>query len=79
MSSKCGVTPACVVAATGTSGANHLVMSALLRPGDEVLIEQPAYELLVSTAQYLGASVLRFARTPANDYRIEPDEVGGGS
>lgn len=75
IAAKCGVTPDCVVAATGTSGANHLVMSALLRPGDEVLIEQPAYELLVSTAEYLGASVLRFARTPANDYRIEPEDL----
>src|SRR5205823_2085293 len=38
-----GVPEECVVAAAGTSMANHLAMAALLDPGDEVLIEQPAY------------------------------------
>ncbi len=75
IAAKCGVTPDCVVAATGTSGANHLVMAALLQPGDEVLIEQPAYELLVATAQYLGAHVKRFARVPINGYRLEPADM----
>src|SRR5207253_2006045 len=55
LAKKCDVLPDCVVAATGTSMANHLAMAATLKPGDEVLIEQPTYELLVSTAQYLDA------------------------
>jgi aspartate/methionine/tyrosine aminotransferase len=38
-----GVSGECVVAATGTSMANHLAMAAILEPGDEVLIEQPAF------------------------------------
>ena len=38
-----GVPVECVVAAAGTSMANHLAMAAVLSPGDEVLIEQPAY------------------------------------
>ncbi len=75
IAAKCAVTPDCVVAATGTSGANHLVMSALLQPGDEVLIELPAYDLLVSTAQHLGASVIRFVRSPTNDYQIDPEDL----
>ena len=53
---KCGVDPDCVVAAAGTSMANHLAMATLIDPGDEVLIEQPTYELLTSTLLYLGAS-----------------------
>ena len=52
---KCGVDPDCVVAAAGTSMANHLAMATLIDPGDEVLIEQPTYELLTSTLLYLGA------------------------
>src|ERR687883_181558 len=48
LAAKCCVTPECVVAATGTSMANHLVMAALIEPGDEVLIEHPTYELLIS-------------------------------
>ncbi|HEX8178192.1 MAG TPA: pyridoxal phosphate-dependent aminotransferase [Pyrinomonadaceae bacterium] len=75
LAAKCGVTPDCVVAATGTSGANHLVMSLLLQPGDEVLIESPAYELLIATAQHLGATVKRFARPSEQDFRIEPEEI----
>src|SRR5436309_10658430 len=62
IAAKCDVPADCVVAATGTSMANHLVMAALLEPGDEALVEQPSYELLIETAQYLGATVKRFAR-----------------
>ena len=38
-----GVDPDCVVESAGTSMANHLAMAAILEPGDEVLIEHPAY------------------------------------
>ena len=75
IANKYGVDPECVVTAAGTSGANHLAMATLLEPGDEVLIEHPAYELLVSTARYLGADVKRFARREENAYALEPDEV----
>ena len=59
---KSGVPVESVVAATGTSMANHLVLAALLDPGDEVLIEEPAYEPLLAVAQYLGARIRRFPR-----------------
>jgi aspartate/methionine/tyrosine aminotransferase len=64
-----------VVAATGTSGSNHLAMAALIQPGDEVLIETPTYELLVSTALYLGARVQRFDRKFADGFRLDPEQV----
>jgi aspartate/methionine/tyrosine aminotransferase len=72
---KCGVDPDCVVAAAGTSMANHLAMAALVDPGDEVLIEHPAYELLVSAALFLGANVTRFARTEENGYALDPAAI----
>ncbi len=72
---KCGVDPDCVVAADGTSMANHLAMAALLDPGDEVLIEQPTYELLTSTLLYLGAAVKTFVRDENNGYALDPAEV----
>jgi len=75
IAAKCGVDVECVVAAAGASGANHLAMAALLEPGDEILIEHPTYELLVSTARYVGADVKRFARREENDYAIDPEEV----
>ena len=64
-----------VFSALGTSQANHIAMAALFRPGDEVLIEQPTYELVVSTALYLGATVVRFPRRTADDFRVLPNEV----
>ncbi len=74
---KCDVDPDCVVAAAGTSMANHLAMAALIDPGDEVLIEHPAYELLVSAALYLGAEVKRFARPEENGYALDPAAIRG--
>src|SRR6202142_2682993 len=72
---KTGVGPDNVVTAAGTSMANHLAMAALIEPGDEVLIEHPAYELLVSTAQYLQAQVKRFPRREENNFALDPAEI----
>jgi aspartate/methionine/tyrosine aminotransferase len=77
LAAKSGAPPECVVAATGTSMANHLVMAALLKPGDEVLIEHPAYEPLIRVAEYLGAEIKRFARTAEHRFQISLDEVAG--
>ena len=72
---KCGVTPDCVVAAAGTSMANHLAMAALLEPGDDVLIEQPTYGPVLEVASYLSANILRFERRADQDFQIDPDDV----
>jgi aspartate/methionine/tyrosine aminotransferase len=69
------VPPECVVAAAGTSMANHLAMAACFEFGDEVLVEQPTYELLLSTARFLGAKIRRFRRRFEDDFRIDPQEV----
>lgn len=70
-----GVSPDCVVAAAGCSMANHLAMAATFEPGDEVLMEHPTYELLESTARYLGAEVKYFERRFEEGFRIDPAEV----
>jgi aspartate/methionine/tyrosine aminotransferase len=69
------VDPDSVVTAEGTSMANYLAMAALLDPGDDVLIEQPVYGLLVDSAQFTGATVRRFARDEAAGYAVDPDAV----
>lgn len=69
------VDTSCVVTAAGTSFANHLAMAALINPGDEILIESPAYEPLVALAEYLGAEVKRFQRPFADGFRISPAEI----
>lgn len=70
-----GVAPENVVTAAGTSMANYLAMAATLEPGDEILVERPTYELIVSTARYLGAKLRYFDRRFENDFDIDPDEV----
>jgi aspartate/methionine/tyrosine aminotransferase len=65
----------CVVAANGTSMANHLAMAALIGAGDEVLIEQPAYGPLLDVANYLGARVKRFVRRREAGFAIDLDEI----
>src|SRR5262245_38818786 len=51
-----------VVTEQGTSMANFLAMATAIERGDEVLVEQPAYEPLLCALEYLGAEVKRFAR-----------------
>jgi len=70
-----GAEPECVVTAAGASFANHLALAALLEPGDEVLVEDPTYELLTSTLGYLQAKVRRFERRREEDWALDADEV----
>jgi aspartate/methionine/tyrosine aminotransferase len=70
-----GVDPECVVEAAGTSMANHLAMAAILEPGDEVLIEHPAYGPILDVAQYLQADVRRFRRNREDGWTVNPGEI----
>jgi aspartate/methionine/tyrosine aminotransferase len=72
---KHGVDPDCVVEAAGTSMANHLAMAAILEPGDQVLIEHPAYGPILDVARYLEADIRRFPRRPDDCFAIDPAEV----
>jgi len=70
-----GVDEDCVVTAEGTSGANYLAFATLLDPGDEVVIEHPAYSLLVDALEYVGAVVRRFEREHDQGYAVDPEAV----
>jgi aspartate/methionine/tyrosine aminotransferase len=64
-----------VVAADGTSMANFLAMATLISPDDEVLVEHPTYELLLGAASFLGATITRFDRDPADGFRLDSAAV----
>lgn len=64
-----------IVLAPGTSMANYLAMAACFEPGEEVLIERPTYEPMMTSALFLGASVRRFERLRENGFRLDPNEV----
>jgi aspartate/methionine/tyrosine aminotransferase len=70
-----GVDPDCVVESAGTSMANHLAMAAILEPGDEVLIEHPAYGPILDVAEYLHANVKRFLRTRETGWVVDSEEI----
>ncbi len=58
-----------IVSAIGTSMANYLALAAATEPGDEILVERPYYEPLLSTARYLGLTIEYFQRR--NNFAIE--------
>ncbi len=70
-----GAPEECIVAAAGTSMANHLAMAAVLEPGDEVLLEQPAYGPILDVANYLGARVKRLPRRFESRFAIDLNEL----
>jgi aspartate/methionine/tyrosine aminotransferase len=65
----------CIVAAIGTSLANHLALAAVAEPGDEILIEEPTYELITSTAEFLQLKIRTFPRSFEEGFRLDPKVV----
>jgi aspartate/methionine/tyrosine aminotransferase len=64
-----------IVTAAGTTFANHLAVAALIKPGDQVLFESPAYEPMLAMVRYLGADVKRFTRRFEDGFRVPAEQV----
>ncbi len=64
-----------VVTSLGTTHALWLTYVALTNPGDDILVEEPAYEPLVRIAEGIGARVIRFRRDPAEGFVLDPERV----
>ena len=62
LAAKAGVPEECVVYTHGTSMANYIALTALVQRGDEVLIERPTYDPLLTILDHIGAKVSRFDR-----------------
>jgi aspartate/methionine/tyrosine aminotransferase len=69
------VSPEEAVATLGTTHALWLAYVSLTSAGDEVLIEDPAYEPLLRIAEGVGLRVVRFERPWANQFELDPDRV----
>jgi aspartate/methionine/tyrosine aminotransferase len=63
------------VASLGTTHALWLAYVSLAEPGDEVLVEDPAYEPLVRIAEGIGLQVVRYARPASERFALDPDRV----
>jgi len=64
-----------VVTTQGCSMANYLACAVVLKRGDEVLVESPAYEPLLAVPKLLGARIHRFKRRFKDGYKLDPDEI----
>lgn len=67
-----GMSADCVSIAPGASGANFLACLALLGPGDDALIETPAYDPLIAAARTAGANVVHFERSWKKGFALDP-------
>lgn len=67
-----GVTPDLVKRCTGTSQGVFFVIAGLLDRGDEIIVEQPAYEPLLRVAEYIGCEIKRLPRRFEDGWAIDP-------
>ncbi len=75
LAAKAGVPEECIVSTFGTSMANFLALTALVHRGDEVLVERPTYDPLLTILDYIGARVCRFERPAVKGFRIDLGEL----
>ncbi len=75
LAAKAGVPEECVVYTLGTSMANFVALTALVHPGDEVLIERPAYDPLLTILDHIGARVNRFERLAEKGFKLGLGEL----
>jgi aspartate/methionine/tyrosine aminotransferase len=68
LAAKAGVPEECVVYTLGTSMANYIALTELVHRGDEVLIERPTYDPLLTILDHIGAKVSRFDRRPEKGF-----------
>ena len=69
------VSPANVTLAAGASMAIFTVSSALLNPGDEVIIEYPCYEPILRVPEALGCRIKRLPRRFSDGFQPDLAEL----
>lgn len=69
------VEPSRVTPTLGASLAITHVLMALLRPGDQVVVERPTYEPLHRVPEMLGATVSRLERDVERGWAVRPDRL----
>jgi aspartate/methionine/tyrosine aminotransferase len=64
-----------IIVTTGASEANFAVVAALVKPGDQVLIEHPNYPSLYEVPRSLGCEVSLLALKYENRFKPDLDEL----
>jgi alanine-synthesizing transaminase len=64
-----------VVITSGASEAADIVMSAMLEPGDEVLVPSPGYPLYTAILAKLGAKEVSYRLDPRQNWQMDIDDI----
>jgi aspartate/methionine/tyrosine aminotransferase len=75
LASRYGVSEDSVVTTNGASQAVFFACAALIEPGDEVLVEKPAYEPLLAVPRFFRARLKRLERRFEDGYAVDPDTL----
>ena len=67
--------PEKVMTTSGSSEAVSLVLMALIKPGDEIIVMQPGYHLLVEFARALGCQLKTLALDEDNNWAVSLDNL----
>ncbi|RAK66347.1 pyridoxal phosphate-dependent aminotransferase [Phenylobacterium kunshanense] len=74
LAQRYGLATGQILTTTGATGALALTLKALVEPGDQVLVEQPGFDVLARQAREVGA-VVGHVRRPAPDFRVDLDDL----
>ena len=55
--------------------ANFVALTALVHPGDEILVERPSYDPLLAILDHIGAKVTRFERLAEQGFELGLEEL----
>lgn len=69
------IDPERVLLTTGTSEGIELTLTALLNPGDEVLVPTPTYPLYTAVIAKLGATAVYYRTDPTRDWQPDLDHL----
>jgi aspartate/methionine/tyrosine aminotransferase len=75
LAAKAGAPQENIVYTFGTSMANFVALTALVHRGDEVLIERPTYDPLLTVLDHIGAKVCRFERLAEKGFKLGLGEL----
>jgi tyrosine aminotransferase len=69
------LTPGDVMICSGASGALHILLDAMLQPGDNLLCPKPGFSLYATIAGYLGAEVRYYNLLPDSNWECDMDQM----
>ncbi|MGW4509175.1 capreomycidine synthase [Streptomyces sp. NPDC004436] len=69
--------PARVMATSGSGEVQYMVLTTLLRPGDEVVVVEPAYHTLVGIAEAIGCKIVPWQLRWEDGFAPDLDELAG--